>query len=113
MDFTLVGLWSEMGPTARTVVVILLLMSMYALGITVERLITFRRGKSLSRGYIGALAPLVTATGRLKEALGIDQKFPGSPVAKVIGAGVKEYARGTDAQKARKGSTGGGFDVAE
>ena len=113
MDFTLVGLWHEMGPTARGVVVILLVMSMYALGITVERLITFRRGKSLSQGYIGALAPLVGATGRLGEALGLEQKFPGSPVARVIGAGVKEYVRSVEAQRQRRAVPPGGFDIPE
>jgi biopolymer transport protein ExbB len=113
MDFTLVGLWNEMGPTARAVVVVLILMSMYALGITVERLITFRRSKAVSRGYIGALAPLVNASGRLREAVGLDQKFPGSPVAKVIGVGVKEYARASDAQRTRRGSGVSTFDIPE
>ncbi len=106
MDFTLVGLWNEMGPIARGVVVILLVMSMYALGITVERLLTFRRGKRTSLGYIAALAPLVGATGRLGQAQGLEAKFPGSPVARVIGAGVKEYTRAAEARRA-------GFDIPE
>ena len=111
MDFTLVGLWNEMGPVARTVVVILLIMSIYALGVTVERLVTFRRGKRTSLGYIGALAPIVGATGRLQEALGLEAKFPSSPVARVIGAGVKEYARAVAAVRQRRSA--GGFDIPE
>lgn len=106
MDFTLVGLWNEMGPVARAVVVVLLIMSMYALGITVERLITFRRSKRTSLGYIGALAPLVGASGRLGQAVGLEKKFPGSSVGRVIGAGVKEYARAVEARRA-------GFDIPE
>ncbi|MEA2701181.1 MAG: biopolymer transport protein ExbB [Myxococcales bacterium] len=114
MDFTLVGLWHEMGPIARAVVMVLLVMSMYSLGITVERLYTFRRGKALSRAYIAALAPLVGAVGRLREALGLDQKFPGSPVARVIGAGVKEYARAATAHSQRRSpAPAGGFDIPE
>ncbi|HEX3695625.1 MAG TPA: MotA/TolQ/ExbB proton channel family protein [Polyangia bacterium] len=116
MDFTLVGLWQEMGPTAKTVVIILLIMSMYALGITVERLMTFRRGKAQSQRYIATLAPLVGATGRLREALGLEQKFPGSPVARVIGSGVKEYVRATEAvqrQRRAPGQPTGGFDIPE
>jgi biopolymer transport protein ExbB len=94
MDFTLVGLWHEMGIIARAVVLVLAVMSLYSLAITGERLVTFRRGRKLSRLYIDALAPLVEATGRLREAVGLDKKFVGSPVASVIGNGLTEYARG-------------------
>ena len=59
MDFTLVGLWHEMGPIARGVVVILIVMSMYALGITVERFFALRKGRRLSLLYIRSVAPLV------------------------------------------------------
>src|SRR5437868_10346189 len=101
MDFTLVGLWHEMGFTARGVVVVLILMSLYALGVTGERLMTFFRGRKQSRLYIEALAPLVEGPGRLREAVGLDKRFGGSPVASVVGAGVTEYARGLDASAAR------------
>ena len=60
MDFTLVGLWHEMGPIARGVVVILIVMSMYALGITVERFFSLRKGRRLSL----ALRPFGRAAGR-------------------------------------------------
>ena len=43
MDFSLLGLWGQMGAVAKTVVVILLGMSMYAIGIALERFLTFRR----------------------------------------------------------------------
>ena len=104
MDFTLVGLWHEMGPIARGVVVILLVMSMYALGITVERFFSLRKGRRLSLLYVRSVAPLVTATGRLREAVGLDSRFAGRPVARVVGAGLKEWARATEVDKAR-GST--------
>jgi biopolymer transport protein ExbB/TolQ len=96
MDFTLVGLWNEMGFTARAVVVVLIIMSLYALAVAGDRLFTFRRGRRLSRGYVEALAPLVEAAGRLREAVGLEKRFVGSPVAKVIGAGLHEYSRGLD-----------------
>jgi biopolymer transport protein ExbB/TolQ len=101
MDFTLVGLWHEMGPIARGVVVILLVMSMYALGITVERFFSLRKGRRLSLLYVRSVAPLVGATGRLREAVGLDTRFAGSPVARVIGAGLKEWARASETDKAR------------
>jgi biopolymer transport protein ExbB len=96
MDFSLVGLWSHMGWVARGVVIILLLMSIGAIGVTVERLLTFRKGRAASIGYIGSLQPLVGTTGRMREAVGLDQRFRGSPVAKTIGMGINEFVRGVE-----------------
>jgi biopolymer transport protein ExbB/TolQ len=110
MDFTLVGLWHEMGFQARAVVVVLSVMSLYSLAITGERLLTYRRGRQQSRRYIEALAPLVEATGRLREAVGLDKGFAGSPVAMVIGAGLREFARDLDKPGA---PTVAPFDLAE
>ena len=110
MDFTLVGLWHEMGILARGVVVVLAVMSLYSIAITGERLLTFRRGRKQSRLYIEALAPLVEATGRLREAVGLDKRFVGSPVANVIGTGLAEYARGLERPGA---SAAPPFEVAE
>jgi biopolymer transport protein ExbB/TolQ len=109
MDFTLVGLWHEMGIVARAVVVILAVMSLYSLGITGERLLTYRRGRKLSSLYIEALAPLIEASDRLRDAVGLDKKFDGSPVASVIGTGLAEYARGLE----RRGGQAQAFEVAE
>jgi biopolymer transport protein ExbB/TolQ len=96
MDFSLVGLWHAMGPVAKGVVIILLIMSMFSIGITVERFLTFRKGRSRSIGYIGALQPLMATPGRLREAVGLDQRWRGSPVARVIGTGINEFVRGLD-----------------
>jgi biopolymer transport protein ExbB/TolQ len=92
-QFTLIEIWRAMGPVAKAVVIILVLMSMYALGITVERLIAFRRSRRQSMGYIGALQPLVTTPGRMREALGLDQQWKHSPVARVIGSGISEFVQ--------------------
>ena len=86
-------------------------MSLYALAIAGDRLFTFRRGRKQSRGYVEALAPLVEAAGRLREAVGLEKRFVGSPVAKVIGAGLHEYARGLDRPAGTAAPAS--FDVAE
>jgi len=96
MDFSLLGLWSQMGNTAKGVVIILLVMSVYSIAITVERFVTFRKGRKQSIGYIGALQPLMAAPGRRREAVGLDQRWRGSPVARVIGTGINEFVRGVD-----------------
>jgi biopolymer transport protein ExbB/TolQ len=109
MDFTLVGLWNEMGTVARGVVVVLIVMSLYSLAITGERLVTFWRSRKQSRLYIAALAPMVESAGRLRDAVGLDKRFAGSPVATVIGAGLTEYARRLD----RPGAAPPALEVAE
>ena len=65
-------------------VVILLVMSMYALGITVERFFSLRKGARLSLAYVRSLAPLVGGTGQLREArCGLED---GSPAARWRGS---------------------------
>src|SRR5262245_40311956 len=103
MDFTLWGLWQAMGVVAKGVVIILLIMSMYSIGITVERILTFRKGRQQSMAYIGAIQPLVMTPGRLREAVGLDQRWRGSPVARVIGTGVNEFVRGLEGVAHRGG----------
>ncbi len=100
MNFTVMGLWHEMGTVARGVVVVLIVMSVYSLGIAVERLLTYRRGKARSLGYVRALAPIINQPGRLETARGIESRFVGSPVARVVGSGVGEFAKGLDMRAA-------------
>jgi len=96
VDFSIVGIWNQMGWVAKGVVIILIIMSMLAIGISAERFIFFRKAKLQSIGYIGSLLPLVSTQGRLREAVGLDQRWQASPVAKVIGTGVNEFVRGID-----------------
>jgi biopolymer transport protein ExbB/TolQ len=91
--FTLTDIWHAMGPVPKGVVIVLVMMSMLSLGIVVERLIAFRRGRLQSIKYIGALQPLVSNPGRIREAVGLEEACKGSPVARVIGTGVTEFAR--------------------
>ncbi|MEO8214642.1 MAG: MotA/TolQ/ExbB proton channel family protein [Myxococcales bacterium] len=100
MNFTVMGLWHEMGTIARGVVLVLIAMSVYSLGIAVERLFAYRRGKLRSLGYVRALAPIIAQAGKLESARGMEDKFPGSPVARVVGTGVGEFARGLELRAA-------------
>ena len=111
--FSLVEMWNAMGPVAKGVVIILLIMSMISLGITIERLFTFNKAKAQGRDYILGLRPMVSQPGKLREAVGLDDRFKGSPVAAVIGAGIKEYARGLEALRHVGPDDVGDFDVVE
>ncbi len=94
MDFSLLGLWNQMGTVAKTVVIILVGMSMYAIGIALERFITFRRGKRMSLEYLGALQPILSGQGRIEDAATLEQRWKDAPVARVLGAGIKEFRQG-------------------
>jgi biopolymer transport protein ExbB/TolQ len=100
-DFSLPHLWQQMGPVPKGVVIILLLMSTYSIGVAVERLLAFRRGRNQSIGYIGALQPLIATPGRLREAVGLEQRWRASPVARVIASGISEFVRGVEGRRRR------------
>ena len=94
MDFSLFHMWQQMGVVAKTVVAILLVMSIYAIGMVVERWFTFRKGRAQSMGYVGAIQALIANQASLSNLVGVDRKWKGSPIARVIGFGIDEFARG-------------------
>jgi biopolymer transport protein ExbB len=96
MDFSLLGLWGQMGAVAKTVVVILLGMSMYAIGIALERFLTFRRSWQRSVSYLAALQPLVGSGGRLAEAVALERQYPDAPIARVLGPAVTDFVEGVE-----------------
>jgi len=96
MDFTLVGLWNQMGAVAKIVVILLLAMSMYGIGIVLERFLTYRKGRRQSLGYLSALQPLVTGRGRLGEALALERSFKDAPAARVIGPAIADFLTGVE-----------------
>jgi biopolymer transport protein ExbB len=97
MDFSLLGLWTQMGAVAKTVVIILLFMSMYAIGIALERLFAFLRGRKQSLGYLAALQPMLLKRDSLSEAAKLQTRWQDAPLARVIGAGMSEFEEGTAA----------------
>jgi len=96
MDFSLLHMWTQMGMVAKSVVVILLIMSVYAITVAVERWFRFRKGKVQSAGYIMALQQALASRGGLQGLVGVDQRWVGSPVAKVIGGGLNEFVKGVN-----------------
>ncbi|MDF3064834.1 MAG: MotA/TolQ/ExbB proton channel [Polyangiaceae bacterium] len=94
MDFSLLGLWNQMGIVARTVVLILLAMSAYSIAIALERFVTFRRSRQRSIGFVGALQPHLAPGGKLADARALPEKWKDAPLARVIGTGLGEYEQG-------------------
>lgn len=96
MDFSLFHMWQQMGMVAKSVVAILLVMSIYAIGMVVERWFTFRKGRRQSVGYVGAIQQQISNKARISELSGVDRKWKGSPIARIVGYGVDEFVRGVD-----------------
>ena len=96
MDFSLLGLWSQMGLVAKLVVIILLVMSMLAIGVSIERLLSFRKGRRRSLEYIATLQPLIGTPGRLQEALKLPASWNDAPLARVLSVGLQEYRQGIE-----------------
>jgi len=94
MDFSLLGLWNQMGMVARIVVLILLAMSAYSIAIALERFVTFRKSRERSLGFIAALQPHLASSGKLAEASGLPERFKDAPLARVIGTGLSEFEQG-------------------
>jgi len=94
MDFSLLGLWNQMGVVARGVVLILLGMSAYAIAIALERFITFRKGRQRSIDFIAALQPRLSAHDRLEEAKDLHATWQDAPLARVVHVGLGEFTEG-------------------
>lgn len=94
MDFSLLGLWNQMGFVARGVVILLIVMSMYAIGIALERFITYRRSRSRSIAFLSALEPLIRSREKLDQATHLGKNWQDAPLARIVETGLKEYQAG-------------------
>ena len=88
----LIQMWGTMGAIAKAVAFVLFFMSMWSVGVAVERIYTFMQATKQSKLF----APLVAKhlkDGRLKEAIGFstNKDYRYSHLAKVVLAGLQEY----------------------
>lgn len=91
MDFSLVGMWTEMGFIPKAVVFILLFMSVYAIAVGVERFIVFSRAVKQSNILLRLISKL-WQEGKVEESMKLssDKKFKNSHLAKVLIVGLNE-----------------------
>jgi biopolymer transport protein ExbB/TolQ len=81
-----------MGPVAKCVGIVLIIMSMWSIGVGIERFFTYQQARTQSKLY----APLVAKhmkEGRLKDAVALStsKNYRYSHLAKVVLAGLQEY----------------------
>ena len=84
------SLWKQMGPLAKGVVILMILMSVYSLWVMIERLVLFTQAKNQSLKLLGALSNVLTR-GDYQQAIDITKKYKQSHLAKVIAAGLLEF----------------------
>ncbi len=99
MQFGLIEMWTAMGAVAKTVAIILIVMSVVSIYMLIERLLVFSRAKKTSRAVAPKLADLLKA-GNLKDALSLSSKKDnkGSHLARVTAAGIQAILEGKDSK---------------
>ena len=88
----LIEMWGTMGPVAKAIGVILVIMSMISFGVAIERIYTFTQARKQSKLYAPQVAKHLKE-GRLKDAIAISssKNYRYSHLAKVVLAGLQEY----------------------
>src|SRR5947208_8610382 len=87
-----IEMWQSMGPMAKGVGVVLIIMSMISIGVAIERIYTFSQARKQSKLYAPQVAKHLKE-GRLKDAIAISssKNYRYSHLAKVVLAGLQEY----------------------
>ena len=88
--FTISEMVKNLGWVALTVIVILLIMSMYSIAIMVERFLTYSAAKKQSREFAPRVAQALK-NDRIEEAINISDKHKKSHLAMVVNAGLQEF----------------------
>jgi biopolymer transport protein TolQ len=86
MHFTVSELWASMGVFAKTIVIVLLLMSLVSVFVTCERIVVFLRSKNASLRYAEKMAQAL-GSGQLQSASGGNVGYLG----RVIEAGISAF----------------------
>ena len=91
MDMSLMGLIKTMSAPALAIFFLLCLLSVYSLAVSVERWMTFQKAKHQSVKFALEVGQLLKQD-KLKEAIDLAKKYKHSHVAKVVSAGLLEFA---------------------
>lgn len=84
------SMWFQMGFMAKSVVVLLLIMSVWSVGVMIDRWVTYAASRKQSRYFVQAVAG-VLRQGKLDEAIKIAERNKKSHIAKVVSTGLSEF----------------------
>ncbi|MGH9338332.1 MAG: MotA/TolQ/ExbB proton channel family protein [Acidobacteriota bacterium] len=90
MELGFVEMWEASGNLAKAVIIMLIMMSIWSIGIMIERLITYKKARKQSQEFAPAVADALRR-GNIQEAIEIAEQFNRSHLAKVVHAGLQEF----------------------
>jgi len=88
--FDPISMWRAMGWPARSVVILLLIMSAWSIGVMIDRWIAYSSARKQSRIFAPAVAGALK-DGKIEEAISIAELNKRSHLAKVVTAGLQEF----------------------
>ncbi len=98
MNMSLTQMFAESGWVARTVIFILLFLSVYSISVMIEKFMTYRAAKKQSVEFLPTLVKCLK-DNNLQAAIDKSKQFNKSHIAKVVSAGILEFLnqKGNDA----------------
>ena len=92
MEVSVIEIWHQMTFAARTVAVVLMIMSVAMVAVAVERLIAYYLAKGQSKRFAGSVAELLKAH-RLDQVitLGNEKQYKHSYLAHIVTAGIDDF----------------------
>src|SRR5436309_1001409 len=90
MGHSVIDIWFQMGFLAKAVAIFLIGMSIYSLGLFIERFLLFRAAKKQSIEYL-PVATKALREGNYKLAVETAKRFNKSHLAKVLAAGLQQF----------------------
>jgi len=107
MEFGLVHLVTQMSWLALGVALVLAVMSIYSIGLMIERYLSFNAAKKQSLRFATQATQLLKQN-KLKEVIALSKNYKKSHLAKVVSAGLYEFTYETE-----NPGTAAGFDVVD
>ena len=83
-------MWGAMGLIAKSVVIILFIMSAWSLGVMIDRVLMYSAARKQSRVFVQQVAGALRE-GKLDEAISIAERNKKSHIAKVVATGLSEF----------------------
>lgn len=90
MEFGPMHLWQSMGFIAKAVVVILVLLSIYSLYISVERVLYYRKARKQSLEFVKKSSALMRQN-QFQQAIDTARAYPQSHLSQVVVAGLLQF----------------------
>ena len=86
-----IEMWGSMGPMAKGIGVVLVIMSMISFGVAIERIYTFMQARKQSKLYAPQVAKHLKEGRKDAIAISSSKNYRYSHLAKVVLAGLQEY----------------------